>query len=258
MKHIHRFFVPVPLAFGACVPLAAADSFHAVRVLRLRAGDAVELAGGDSRVFAGVIAAGAVTGSDAVEVVVGEEIQAAPEAVTTGRPVFSVVQALPRGRRMDLVVEKLSELGVDRLAPVTSDRSVAREVAGREGKLERWRRVARAAAAQAKRARIMEIAAPVPLAEWLSAFAGELLVLATEVEGTPLGAAVNARPGMARDAARPLALVVGPEAGFSPGEIEMLSAGGAVFVSLGPLVLRTETAALVAATIVMHHLGAIG
>ncbi|MHB0866092.1 MAG: RsmE family RNA methyltransferase [Thermoleophilia bacterium] len=258
MKHIHRFFVPDTLHCGARVPLSAADSFHAARVLRLRAGDAVELAGGEGRVFTGAIAPGALTGNDTVAVDVDEELAVAVAGAAAGGAVFSVVQALPRGRKMDLVAEKLSELGVDQLAPVISDRSVAREVAGREGKLERWRRVARAAAAQAKRTQIMEIHAPQPLTQWLSCFSGDIMVLTTEVEGMPLGAAMTALLESGADAMRPLALVVGPEAGFSPAEIAALDAGGAVFVSLGSLVLRTETAALVAATIVRHHMGAIG
>ncbi|MHB1389860.1 MAG: RsmE family RNA methyltransferase [Thermoleophilia bacterium] len=257
MKHIHRFFVPDALTRGARAPLSAVDSFHVVRVLRLRPGDGVQLAGGEGRVFSGTIAAGATTGGGTVVVEVGDEISAAG-AEPAGGAAFSVVQTLPRGRKMDLVAEKLSELGVHQLTPVTSDRSVAREVPGREGKLERWRRVARAAAAQAKRTQIMEIPAPQPLTRWLSGFSGDILVLTTEVEGIPLGAAVKTLPESGADAERPLALVVGPEAGFSPAEIDALAAGGAVFVTLGPLVLRTETAALVAATIVMHQLGAIG
>jgi len=265
MKHIHRFFSDESLSPGQTVSLSSDDSFHAARVLRLSAGDRLELAGGDGRAFEAAVTR--VDGS--VELLVGDEIPTAPG----GTLALTVVQAMPRGKKMDLVVEKLSEIGVAALAPVYTDMSVARPKAGGGEKFERWRRIARSSAGQSKRGTVMAVAEPVPLGGWLESWDGPLVVLATEIEAAPLGEAAQelmVTPGrQVRDAGAtsaeafepgepPLALVVGPEAGFSEAEISMLREHGSGFASLGRQVLRTETAALVSAAIVMHRLGNLG
>lgn len=228
------------------------DSFHATRVLRLGPGDPVELADGRGRVFAAVIAGDGRVRGALVEAVPGDELCA-------GRPAagLTVAQAVPRGSKMDLVVEKLSEIGVERLTPVVTGNSLVREGQSRDNRLERWRRLARAAASQAKRPRVMEVEEPVALDAWLSRYRGAVLALVTEAAGQPLGEAVAALAGEGQ-AAGEIALLVGPEAGFTPAELERLGSAGARFASLGPLVLRTETAALAAAAIVMHRLGEMG
>ena len=242
MKHIHRFFISHTLCTGDRAVLDRDDSFHAVRVLRLDEGDSVELAGDDGRVFTATITAVA----PAVAAVAGAEVKA-------GGPEFelTVVQALPKGRKLDLIVEKLSEIGVARLSPVYTSGSVVRPAAGTDARLDRWRRIARAAASQSRRARIMEVDAPVELAGWIESFSGGIIVLATETEGCGLSEALE-------DAGEPLALVVGPEAGFSAEEIAALRGAGAAFAHLGSRILRTETAPLVAAAIALNRAGELG
>lgn len=248
MKHSHRFFVNETLSPGQTTCLDADDSFHASRVLRLGPGEQLELAGRDGRVFSAV-----VTRVDGfVEARAGEELGGRRLAGVE----LSVVQALPRGKKMDLVVEKLSEVGVTRLVPVYTEKSVARPRSGTDGKLERWRRIARSSAGQARRDRVMMVDGPCPLVGGLESVRGTLLALVTEADGRPLGEMVAA--GASGAVGLPLSLLVGPEAGFSESELERMQSCGAVFVSLGPLVLRTETAALVACAIVMHRLGAMG
>lgn len=241
MKHIHRFFLSQDINPGDEVALDVDDYFHAVKVLKLRAGDEVELAAADESVYRGRVVS---TGQDCRV--------AADTLIAMGRSSagLTVVQALPRGRKLDLVVEKLSELGVERLAPVSTSQSVSPPVKPGE-KMKRWKRIARAAAAQAKRTAVMEIDEPVALSDWLRSAAGTVIVLATENDPAPLGEVIAG-------ASLPLALVIGPESGFSDDEIQSMEAGGAVFGGLGGLVLRTETAALVAATVVLHRLGRIG
>ena len=147
-------------------------------------------------------------------------------------------------------MEKLSELGVARLVPVQAQRSVAvADVSN--SRRERWYRIARSAAAQARRRLIMEIQPPLELGRWLAGYSGPLVALVTESEGMPLGQVVSAIDD-------DLALLVGPEAGFTQAELESLEERGAALASLGTLLLRTETAALVAATIVMHRKGLLG
>lgn len=241
MKHIHRFFLSQTINPGDEVLLDADDYFHAVKVLRLRSGDEVELAAADESVYQGrVVSAG------------GDCRVAADKLIVTGGSSagLTVVQALPRGRKLDLVVEKLSELGVERLVPVSTSLSVAQPAKPGE-KMNRWRRIARSAAAQAKRTAVMAVDEPVALTDWLQSASGTVIVLSTENDPAALGEVVAG-------ASLPLALVIGPESGFSEDEIVSMEAGGVVFGSLGGLVLRTETAALVAATIVLHRLGRIG
>ncbi|MBI5870690.1 MAG: 16S rRNA (uracil(1498)-N(3))-methyltransferase [Actinobacteria bacterium] len=243
MKHIHRFFTDERITSGQTVRLSSDDAFHASRVLRLRPGDQLELAGADGRAFQAKVS-GAGSGFEAV---VGDEIGMEPQPALA----LTVVQAMPRGRKMDLVVEKLSEIGVTGLVPVYSQASVAKPKPGGGEKLERWRRIARSSASQAKRDRVMDVADPRALAGWLDSWEGSLIALATEVDAMPLGEA-------AAMTAAPLALLIGPEAGFSEEELRLLQDHGATFASLGRLVLRTETAALVSAAIVMHRLGGLG
>lgn len=252
MKHIHRFFISQQLKPGDSVCLEDEDGFHARKVLRLTEGEAVELADAAGRVFTARL-----TGMDGrVEAEVGaKQAGGAPPADVR----LTVVQALPAGRKMDLIVEKLSELGIHRLVPVYSELSVARPSGKGGGKLERWRRIARSAAAQSKRRRIMEVAEPAGLGKCLNdgweKENGPLLLLCTEEEGVPLGRAVES---LVAAAGQPPVLAIGPEAGFSSGEIESFRQAGAIYAGLGTQVLRTETAALVAASIVLHRLGALG
>ncbi|MBE0428392.1 MAG: 16S rRNA (uracil(1498)-N(3))-methyltransferase [Thermoleophilia bacterium] len=260
MKHIHRFFVSRELKTGMPVRLEPDDAFHAAAVLRLVEGDPVELADASGRVFEAVISG---TGGNGGK---GREVEAVARRRLTSQfrsgkaEVISlvVVQALPRGRKMDLIVEKLSEIGVARLVPVVSEKSIPASGRSQGGKVARWRRVARAGSAQSKRAQIMSVDEPLRLDEWLGGDKGKLLVLATELAGKPLGQAMEEMRRASGRYAREITLVIGPEAGFSRSEVAMFKGRDADFVSLGPWVLRTETAALVAATVVMHRLGVIG
>ncbi len=167
-----------------------------------------------------------------------------------GSTKLTVAQAVPRGKKMDLIVEKLSELGVAGLVPIHADRSVAQRAVSAE-KLKRWRRIAKAAASQSRRPDILRIEEPKELGEWLEETQGPVVALVTEEEGEQLGVQIDVSVAS-------LALVAGPEAGFSDREIGLLRDSQAVFASLGPLILRTETAAMVAVTVIMHRLGAIG
>ncbi len=247
LKHIHRFFIKEQLLLGQTACLGADDSFHAAKVLRLRAGDRVEVAAGGGCVFDAVVTRVDGASVGAVEIQADREIPHQPSAGVE----LSVVQALPKGKKMDLVVEKLSELGVMELVPVISEMSAARMPSASSERPDRWRRIARAAAGQSRRDRVMKISAPLELPEWLEWNTLPLVVLATEVEGVPLGE-------MAASMGSPLALLVGPEAGFCGSEIEVLIARDASFATLGTLLLRTETAALAAAAIIMHRWGVIG
>ncbi len=229
MAHVFRFFLPPAgvVASGERTVLAADDAQRVRKVLRLGVGEAVEAADGTGRVFAAT-----VIDPGAGSLLLGEELPAQPE--------LSPIRVLlaQSGPRADDAVEKLVELGVAEIGPLLA--------AGRrqEARLDRWERVARGAAAQAKLARIPTILRPVALVDALVAGA---VVCSHEESDADL-------PAVLGSAVRPIALLIGPEAGFSADELVQARAAGVAIVSLGPTVLRTETAAIVAATLARAHL----
>jgi 16S rRNA (uracil1498-N3)-methyltransferase len=202
------------------------DAHHLFRVLRLRPGEVVTAADGAGRWRPYVVAAG-----DALEATGPGETE--PEL----RPRLAVAFALTKGDKPELAVQKLTELGVDRILPVLADRSVARPVADRAAvQAERWRRVAREAARQCRRARLPEVAELAPLVS-LAGHPG--LVVAERGGASP--ATVAAGCG------GELLIVVGPEGGLTDREVGLLSPRHRL--GLGPHVLRAETAALAAAAV---------
>jgi 16S rRNA (uracil1498-N3)-methyltransferase len=175
-----------------------------------------------------------------------------------GRPGADVrlLVALAKGEKMDLVVQKTTELGVAAILPFEAERSVVRLDAERgEERARRWRRIAEEAARQCGRADVPEVAVPATLARALAAVPRSHALHLLLAPGA--GAARPAGPAVA---AAPLghAIVVGPEGGLSPGEVAACLAAGARVTSLGPRTLRAETAAIVAVALAQARHGDLG
>jgi len=242
-----RVHVATGLESGGVVELPAETASHIARVLRGRVGDALTVFSGDGREFGAEIAT--VRGSR-VTVSLG-----APRAVDRESPLaVTLVQCVPRGDRMDFVVQKATELGVARIVPVLSGRSVVR-LDARQGiaKLAHWRAVAISACEQCGRNRLPTIDEPRPLLEYLGGAAGGddlRLVLEPDAER---GVAAGGTP---RSAA--IAIAIGPEGGFEPDELEAFRVAGFLRVQLGPRVLRTETAAIAALAWLQTRFGDLG
>ena len=191
---------------------------------------------------------------------------------------LSLVVALAKGEKMDLVVQKVTELGVARVLPFEGERSVVRLAPAKgEERAARWRRIAEEASRQCGRADVPEIAAPTSLASALGALAPGTRVFAFHPGGGPLDAAGAAslaavpagflrlvfHPGgaplpdlPAADEGPPgAAAVVGPEGGLTEAEVAACAAAGAVRAGLGPRVLRAETAAIVAVALLQARFG---
>ncbi|PPK69122.1 16S rRNA (uracil(1498)-N(3))-methyltransferase [Actinokineospora auranticolor] len=224
---------------GPAFTLDGPEGRHAAAVRRLRAGE--ELLVSDGR---GAVARCAVVaaGKDSLDLTVAERWDEPPP-----RPRVVVVQALVKGDRGELAVELATEAGADVIVPWRAARCVARWDDGPRGEkaLAKWRATAREAAKQARRAWVPEVPEPVGLAE-----------LAELVRASELGVVLEAdRATRLAELALPesgdLVLVVGPEGGVAPEEIQALEQAGGRAVRLGPTVLRTSTAAAVA-------LGALG
>jgi 16S rRNA (uracil1498-N3)-methyltransferase len=236
-----RLHVAETLAEGARIVLAGSAAAHAKRVLRLGAGDPITLFSGDGHDYPSRITG---FGRGTVEVTVEGRAAARPESPLA----VTLVQGIARGERMDLMVQKATELGVAAIQPVSTARSVVRlDDDTRERKLAHWRGVAIAACEQCGRARVPPIAAPVPLAESLAApAAGARLLLAPDA---PLSLADAAR------GQRSAEVLVGPEGGLEDGEREAALAAGYRACRLGPRVLRSETAAIAALAVLQAVAG---
>jgi 16S rRNA (uracil1498-N3)-methyltransferase len=159
---------------------------------------------------------------------------------------IALVAALAKGEKMDLVVQKATELGVARILPFAAERSVVRlDPAKGEERAARWRRIAEEAARQCGRSDVPELRPPATLPGALDALAPGTRAFVFHPGGGPLAA-----PGPA-----PLAAVVGPEGGLTDGEVRACEAAGAVRASLGPRTLRAETAAIVAVALLQARFG---
>lgn len=168
---------------------------------------------------------------------------------------LEIGQAIPARERFELVLEKLTELGVSRIVPFVSARSsTVAERDARQRKSHRWPEVVRRAAIQSRRAMIPELAPACPLSKVLADLSNcEVKLVCYEGEGTwTLREALrNSRP-------HSLALLIGPEGGFTSVEIDQSRSAGFLPVSLGPRLLRTETAAIVSAAVLQFALGDLG
>jgi 16S rRNA (uracil1498-N3)-methyltransferase len=231
-----RVFVGEPLATDADVALPDAAAYHVARVLRLREGAAlIAFDGGGSEFRCEILS---VTG-DRVRVRVGERTTGLPESPLR----ITLVQAVSRGERMDWTLQKATELGVRTIVPVLSARSVVRLDGPQAAKkLRHWQAIVAGACEQCGRSTVPEVRAPLELAAYLATAAreGQRLVL------SPTGPASLA--GLTSVGAR-AELLIGPEGGLDDAELERASHAGFTPVRLGPRVLRTETAGIVALTV---------
>ena len=225
MAEITRLFSSSRLDPGEVMRLSEEEVHHVHKVLRGRPGVRVEVVDGAGRLFV-------------AELLGGSEATILEERPTTGGDEGEVVlyQAVPKGRHMDLVVEKATELGVSRIVPLCTERSVVRLSEG-DGKARRWRRVAEAAARQSLRLRIPEVSESVSFSEGAQEAGETGVLLHNEAELPPLEDVV---PGPV------VGLFVGPEGGFGDGELATAREAGLSLASLGPYRLRTETAGMVA------------
>lgn len=228
-----RFFVEGVYAAGAAVEIAGTDAHKIVHVLRLRDGSSIEIVDSAGTLFAATIDAGAAI----VRARLNEMIAAdAP----SGAPAIDLAQAVPKGQKMDFVVEKATELGVAAVLPFYCERTIVKEIAA--GKPERWRRLARTAAQQCGRRDIPSIAEPMSYQALLARFASYDVVL-FPWELAPQTPLRESLPPALAGAGRAL-VAIGPEGGFTHDEAEAARDRGAVMLWLGRRILRTETAAL--------------
>lgn len=241
---MHRFFAdPEKEAGGLCF-LSPEDARHAGTVLRLAVGDTVELLLPDGRFLAEIRQ---MAGNQ----VAAEKLQPLPDPEP--RLNVSLFQGLPKADKMDWIVQKASELGVSRIVPLSLARSVVRldpRDAGR--KQERWQKIAREACKQSGRYRIPEVTLPLSPKEALPLIR-EMALTVIPWEETETGGPLSVRKAFPDPAS--LGIIIGPEGGIEPAEVDFFRQSGALPITLGRRILRTETAGLAALSAFMTLYG---
>ena len=229
-----RIHVALPLAVDTELALPAQAGEHVSRVLRLAAGDPLILFNGDGSDYPATIQA---VGKREVIVRVDARHELANESPLP----LTLAQGVARGEKMDLIVQKATELGVVRIVPLLTERSeVKLDPARAEKRLTHWRAVAASACEQSGRARLPEITPALPLPAWLDGLTEDAalrLALLPDATRSSRELRFTAAGGL---------LVVGPEGGLGERDISALTAAGFAGLRLGPRILRTETAGLAA------------
>lgn len=244
---MHRFFADENGIVNGTAVLNAEDSQHALRVLRLGSGDEVELVCAPGRYLAEI--AGETDGQ--VQVKILHALRP-----TEARTQVTLYQGLPKADKMEMIAQKTTELGVHAIRPVAMERCVVR-LEGKDAakKTERWQKIAREAVKQCARVSVPAVLEPRRLAQLKDELAQmDVLIVPWE----------DARDGSIRQALAPfegqedlrVGILIGPEGGISEKEARWLAENAnAKLVTLGPRILRTETAGLCALTMVMAYRG---
>jgi 16S rRNA (uracil1498-N3)-methyltransferase len=223
-----RVYTDQVLACPADLVMDKRASHYLSRVLRLTAGDAVTLFNGDGRDYQGEV-------SDASPGAVGVRVTDCRQVETESPLDITLVQAISRGERMDHTLQKATELGVHRIQPVISKRVEVRLTETRRAKrLLHWKGVVISACEQSGRARVPTVEDPLALDAWISMEPDQARLV--------LAPGASQRLSSFRSTRGSVSLVVGPEGGFTKEELTLLQDNGVQAVSLGPRILRTETA----------------
>ena len=228
-----RFFCDLPLSLGISVALPPAVAHH-VFVLRMQVGETLQLFNGSGGCYiASLTALDKKQATAVLKLFLPEEVELAHA--------LNLVQALPEGNKMDWIMEKAVELGVTALQPLATQRCVVRLSAERaEKKMAHWQGVLIAAAEQCGRNRLPHLAAPLDLSKWLAQQDIHPRIMLSPRAELSLTDWVKHRPPQA------LSLLIGPEGGLSDEEEDLAVRHGVIALSMGPRILRTETAGLAA------------
>ncbi len=246
---MHRFFIPQ--LYNETMTITGVDARHISKVLRMQPGDELQLVSDD-----GVSAIAEIAAIDAESVIVHCKEKLAESHEPAVRLVLA--QGLAKGEKMDFIIQKAVEMGAYSVVPVAMEHSVVRlDGAKAQKKVERWQKIAEAAAKQSKRDIIPQVQQVQTMAQMLAANDCETKIIAYECEDkkslrTALQEAKQAH------SLSSLLLIIGPEGGISEAELVAARAAGAVPVSLGRRILRAETAGLVAISAIFYETGDLG
>ena len=243
---MHRFYVDHLPAEGMEVPLSPDDARHALRVLRMRPGEEAQIIG-EEQCFSAVLSR---VENDAVYFRLREPLPGTEPSLK-----ITIYQGLPKADKMEWIIQKAVELGVQEIVPVRMARCVVRlENRDAEKKRERWQKIAREAGKQSGRCHIPQVTLPCSLPDLTVLSAGQEACAVPWEEAGGIGprAFCELHPGL-----KSLGILIGPEGGIEPAEIQALSPRFQP-ITLGPRILRTETAGLACAAAFLALLGEMG
>ncbi len=243
---MHRFFIPQ--LFNEEMTITGVDAKHIGKVLRMQPGDKVQNVSDEG--VSAVAEISTIT-ENAVSVRILEKLAESHEPAVK----ITLAQGLAKGEKMDFIIQKAVELGAYSIVPVAMEHSVVRlDGAKADKKVERWQKIAEAAAKQSKRDIIPQVQEVQRVKEMLANNNCVHKIIAYECEDqTSLKKALRSAQGLDE-----LLLIIGPEGGISEPELELARAAGAVPVSLGRRILRAETAGLVAMSAIFYETGDLG
>lgn len=237
-----RFFIDYTPSVGGSAVIEGGDARHIAGALRMTPGETLTLCDGCGTDYACTITA-----------VEREMVTLSVDAATptTAEPSLAVTlyMGLPKGDKMELIIQKSVELGVAAIVPVAMSRSIVK-LDGKDAakKQARWQKIADEAAGQSGRGILPVVETSISWKQALTRFAAENTLLCYEGGGAPIGQLVS-------PADTAVSLVVGPEGGFDPAEVEAVTAVGGRIATLGPRILRCETAPLAAIAVLMEKSG---
>lgn len=245
---MNRLLVPSARIEGDVATVSGESLHYLSRVLRLAVGDAVEVFDGEGSAWDGTVA---TVSPEEATIRLGDR-RTQPEL-----PRITLAQGLAKGDKLDLVVQKATELGVSRIAPLRLERCVVQLDASRGAdRARRWRKIAEEAARQSGRMDVPAVEEPASLDAFLDAAQarGDRIAVLWEEQdpGVRMGPWLQAHPD------QPIALIVGPEGGLTPAEVEAIRRRGGEVLSLGTRILRTETVGLAVLSIALHLAGDLG
>jgi len=244
---MHRFHLPVESWESSTLP--AEESHHCVNVLRLGANERITVFDGAGREASAVIVEANSKGV-VVKVAAASKTPPPPCAIT-------LAQAVPKGKNMDLIVQKAVELGASSIAPILSDRTVVQLEAGEmEKKRAKWQEVALEACKQCGQNHLPVVAKPSSSKEFFDrADRTELMLIASlQPDARPIKSVLQDFVTTHSRLPRSAMVMVGPEGDFTPAELSLAKSNGCIPITLGPIILRTETAAIYCLSVLAHEL----
>lgn len=246
---MHKFFVASENIRENIATILGDDVKHIYKVLRLKEGDKVSINNCLGTEYLGVIQS---VDKKEVNISLVKELPVNNESPIN----IKLYQGLPKSAKMDLIVQKATELGIGNITPIVTERVVVKSEIGEFNKTERWRRIAVEACKQCKRSLIPSINKPIEFQQLIDeAKEFDLIIVPYENEE---GYGIKQLVRELNMQIKKVAIIVGPEGGFEEFEINALRQIGAKIVTLGPRILRTETAGFVCAALLQYELGDLG
>lgn len=245
----HRFFVKPSQISDGFITITGSDVQHILKVLRLTEGAVLSIADGTGLEYEGTIVD---RGQDFVKLSITDKYYSSNESTVE----VTLLQGIPKGDKMELIIQKCTELGVKRFVPVICQRTIVKLSPEKaKHKQVRWQKISEEAAKQSKRSLLPEVAQVQTLEEALENIQQDeaLLIPWEEEKANTLKASLQDLRGKQK-----ISILIGPEGGLASEEVALAQKTGGNIVTLGPRILRTETAGLAVVSMVLYELGDLG